>query len=91
MIGVMLGWAAIRRLGVSLNWSTVRRPLFAAGMMGGGLIVMGSDRSLMLYLTAGTILYLISLTLLRAVPQDAQILYRRATANIRAMLPDRTR
>lgn len=71
-VTVLLGLMAIYRLKVPLKLAPVWRPLLAASVMGVVLAAIGQDRKLILYLSAGAIVYLVVLTLLRGVPDEAR-------------------
>lgn len=60
----------VYRMGIRIDLKPVIRPLLAAGVMGLGLIALGSGQAFLLYLGAGCILYLFVLIGLRGIPRD---------------------
>ena len=67
---LLMEFWVVYRMGVRIGLKQVIRPLLAAGVMGLGLIALGSGRALSLYLGVGSILYFFVLAGLRGIPRD---------------------
>lgn len=66
----------VYRMGVPIQFKQAIRPLLAAGVMGVGLIALGSGRAFPLYLGVGGILYFFVLVGLRGIPRDLRLYFQ---------------
>ena len=66
-----IGFLVLWKLGIRFNLQPLLRPCLAAGVMGAGLVVLGSGHHLVVVLTVGFLVYVSTLLIFRGVPQDA--------------------
>lgn len=69
---LLLGIAAVYRMGVRLDLRPVLRPLLAAGVMVAPLIALGPGRELGLHVAVGFVVYTLALVAFRGVPQEVR-------------------
>ena len=69
---LLLGLVAVYKIGARLPLRPLLRPLLAGTVMGAGLIILGPDRALAIYLPAGFFTYVLALLLFRGLPRDAR-------------------
>ena len=73
---LLMMFFTIYKTNIMLDLRPVLRPLLAAGIMGAGLIILGTHRSLVLCLGSGFVFYVLALTLIRGIPYDVRLYLR---------------
>jgi O-antigen/teichoic acid export membrane protein len=76
LVILALSGAALGRPMVLALLRTVTAPLFAAGVMAGAMVLLGTGRSVLLTIPVGALVYGIALVGLGGMPEDARVAWR---------------
>ncbi len=89
---LFIGLPIIYRIGIRPDLRRLFRPLLAASVMGGGLVLLGWGRILALSLLVGPVIYLLALAVLCGIPEEASPHVQRLVAMYRRKcgLPQRS-
>jgi len=79
-VTLLLGLLVLRKIGVRYSPRFIWRPVAASCLMGASLIALGTHRELAVYLSAGCVVYLFALVILRGIPQDVRPLLQTAAS-----------